>query len=85
MGAALCHPAAVEDDDLVHLVQPVHLVRDEQRRAAAAGGLRGRGQQVRGQRPPVVRVQVRGGLVQDQQRGVGQQRPGQRDPLPLAA
>ena len=43
------------------------------------------GQQVRGQRAAVVRVQVRGRLVQDEQRRVGQQRPGQRDPLPLAA
>ena len=36
-------------------------------------------------RGAVVRVQVRGRLVQDQHGRVGQQRPGQGQPLPLAA
>ncbi len=47
----------------------------------ALGGV----QQVGGERPAVGRVQVGGGLVEDQQRRVGQERAGQRQPLPFAA
>jgi hypothetical protein len=78
--APLGHPAVVEHDDLVDGVQAVQFVGDQQ------GGPAGRGrQQIRGQRAAVGRVQVRGGLVQDEQGRVGQQRTGQREPLALAA
>ena len=71
MRASLGHLAVVEHHDLVHLVQAVKLVGDQQ------GGPAGRGrEQIRGQRPAVVRVQVSGGLVQHQQGRVGQQRAG---------
>ncbi len=71
---------SVEHHDLVHLVQALQVVGDQQ------GGPPGRGgQQVGGQRAAVLRVQVRGRLVQDEHGRVGQQGPGQGEPLPLAA
>ena len=48
---------------------------------AAFGGV----QQVRGEGLAGGRVQVGGGLVEDQQRGVGEEGAGQREALPFAA
>src|SRR5215468_3211407 len=62
MAALFGHPAAIEHHDVVDLVEPVALVRDEQD-GTALGGV----QQVRGERPAGGRVQVGGGLVEDQQ------------------
>ena len=74
MAALLGDPAAVEHHDVVHLVQPVGLVGDEQD-GAAFGGL----QQIGGQRLTGVAVGVGGGFVDDQQRRVGEERAGQRE------
>ena len=66
VGAAFGHPPVIEHHDLVHLVQAVQVVRDQQ------GGPAGRrGQQVCGQGPAVVRVVVGGGLIQDEHGRVG--------------
>jgi hypothetical protein len=73
-------PAVVEDHGRVDLVRPIGFVGDEQD-GTAFGGV----QQVRGERPAGVRVEVGGGLVEDQQRGVGEERAGQRQALPFAA
>jgi hypothetical protein len=80
VGAALDHPAGVEHHDLVHQVKAVGLVRDQQR-AAPDGDL----EQVGGEGVARVRVQVGGGLVEDEQRRVREQCPRQGEPLPLAA
>ena len=80
MCAAFAHPTPIEHDDLVHLLQAVKLMGDEQ-----GGPAPGRGKQVRRQRPPRPRVEVCGRLVEDQQLRSGEQRPRQRDPLPLTA
>ena len=73
VGALLEDLPVVEDHDVVDLVEPVGLVGDEQDRAVLCGL-----QQVGGERLAAGRVQVRGGLVEDQQRWVGQERAGQR-------
>ena len=80
VGTLFGDPAVVEQHDLVDLVEPVTLVGDEQD-GAALGGL----QQVRGERPAGFRVEVGGGLVEDQQRRAGEERAGQREALPFAA
>ena len=69
--AALGHPAMVEDDDLVEPVESFQLVGDEQE-GAAAGGV----EQIGDHRGAGFRVEVGGGLVDDQQRRIGEQRPG---------
>src|ERR1700730_7178208 len=80
MGAALGHLPVIKHHDLVHLIQAVQVVGDQQ------GGPADRGrQQIRGQGAAVFRVEVGGGLVQDEQGRVGQQRAGGGAPLPLTA
>jgi hypothetical protein len=66
VGAALGHLPALKHHDLVHLVQAVQVVGDQQ-----GGPADGRRQQIRGQGAAVLRVQVGGGLVQDEQGGIG--------------
>ena len=80
MGAARGHPARVEHHNLVGLVEPVGLVGDQQR-AAPGGHL----EQVGGEGAARGWLQVRGGLVEDEQRRVREQRPRQGEPLPFAA
>lgn len=66
IAAALPHPAAVEHHDLINLIKPVQLVRDEQRRAPGRDR-----EQVRHQRAARRRLQARGRLIEHQQRRVG--------------
>ena len=78
MAPALGDPPVFQHDYLVKLIEPVEVMGDEQ------GGAPGRdGEQVRGQRTAGIWLEVRGGLVEDQQRWIGEQRAGQREPLPL--
>ncbi len=79
VAALLDHLPAVEHDDLVNLVEAIGFVGDKQHGTALGGP-----QQVGGEGPAAGRVQVSGGLVEDQQRRVGQERAGQGQPLPLA-
>ena len=75
------HPAMVQHDDLVHLVQPVQVVRDQQGGAARGGGQQVGGERARrlsGSRCAVGSSRISSGRV-------GQQRPGQREPLPFPA
>jgi len=65
VGAALDHPAGVEHHDLVHPVEPVELVGDQQR-AASGGDV----EQVTGECRSRVRVEAGGRLVEDEQRRV---------------
>ena len=78
MAALFRDLAVVEHHDLVHLVEPVTFVGDEQD-TPALGGV----QQVRGERLAAVRVEVGGGLVEDEQGRVGEKGAGQREALPL--
>jgi hypothetical protein len=73
-------PAVVEHHDLVDLVESVGFVGDEQD-SAAFGGV----QQVGGERPAAVRVEVGGGFIENEQRRAGEERAGQRQALPFAA
>src|SRR5690348_3478928 len=66
--------SVVEHYDLVDLVEPVAFVGDEQD-GMAFGGV----EQVCGKRPAAARVEVGGGLVEDQQGWVGKERTGQRE------
>ena len=75
MGRAI---ASSEHDNAVGQRQHGRSVRDDQRRPA------GRGPADRGHHPRLgLRVEVGGGLVEQQHRRVARQRPGQRDALPL--
>ena len=80
VAALLGDPSVVEHHDLVNLVEPIAFVGDEQDGTALGGA-----QQVGGEGPAAGRVQVGGGLVEDQQRRVGKERAGQREALPFAA
>src|SRR5437899_9918140 len=78
--AGFDHAAVVEDDDGVGPAHGGQAMRDHQRRAVLLetieGGADGR---------LADRVQVRGGLVEDQDRRVLQERARDREALPLAA
>jgi hypothetical protein len=80
MAAPLGDPAVVEDQDLVHLIKTVQVMRDQQDGPALGGT-----QHVRGERTAGGRVQMAGRLIEYQQRRVGQERPGQGQSLALAA
>jgi hypothetical protein len=71
MASAFGDPPVLQHDYLVELIEPVTVVGDEERRPSG-----GRGEEVRGQRPAGLGMQVRGGLVEYQQRGVGEQGAG---------
>ena len=66
--AAFGDPAAVEDDDLVHFVQPCQTVRDEERRTAL-----GEGQKVVGEGIGRRGVEVLRRLVEDEDGKFGQE------------
>jgi hypothetical protein len=78
VGAALHDPTVVEDDDLVHLLQPRQPVGDEKRGAAFRELTQVSGQRVGGRG-----VEVLARLVEDQHREVGEQGAGDSDPLAL--
>ena len=79
--AALDHPAAVEDQDLVERVQAVQPVGDEDDGAGRAGGDQCGGQHLVGGGG----VEPLGRLVEHEHVRAQEQRPGQRESLPLAA
>ncbi len=79
MAAPLGGPALLEHDDLVHLIQLVELVGDEQHRPAGGGR-----KQVGQQRLAGRGLQAGCRLVQDQHRRVSEQCAGQGNALPLA-
>ena len=80
MRAALDDAAVVEDDDLVGVAHRGEAVRDRDHRPALREPLE------RGlHRALGLRVERRGGLVEDEDRGIAQDRPRDRDALLLAA
>ena len=78
MGASFDDPPPVEDDDLVHPLQPGQPVGDEQ-----GGATFGEGEQVGRQRVGGGWIEVLAGLVEHQDGEVGQQGAGDGDPLAL--
>ena len=80
VGAALDDAAAVHDDDAVGVHHGAESVGDHH-----SGGLALRAAEGRLDRPFGERVEVAGGLVEDQQARGAEQRAGHRDPLPLTA
>ena len=79
MAPAAGDPPVLQHDYLVELIESIAVVGDEQRRAVG-----GRGEEVRRQRAASLGMQVRGGLVEYQQRRIGEQGAGQRQRLALA-
>ena len=77
MAALFGDPAVVQHHDVVDLAEPVRFVGDEQDGAALGGP-----QQVRGERLASFRVEVSGGLIEDQQRRVGEERSAGKGELP---
>src|SRR6266542_2732990 len=80
VGAALHHRAVVEDDDLIDLVEPVKLMRDEQGRAAGRDR-----EQVSGEGSAGCWVEVGGGLIEHEHGRIREQGPGQGEPLAFTA
>ena len=78
MRTRLDHLPAVQDDDAVGRLRGLQPVRDDHRRAALRNLLH-RGRNVRLGHE----VEVRGGLVEQQQHRVDQLGPGERDELAL--
>src|SRR5207248_11464419 len=80
VGAALHDLPVLHDEDLVRAADGREAVRDHERRAATPQ----RTQPVLDGRL-ALRVEARGGLVEDQDPRIGEDRPRDRDPLALAA
>ena len=79
MGALLDDEAVVQDDDPAGLADRRQAVRDDDRGAAGEQAA-----QALLDRRLGVEVDVRGGLVEDQDAGVGDEGAGERDQLALA-
>ena len=80
MAAAPDDLSLAQDDDLVDLIEPIHVMGDEQRCPPGRGG-----EEIPGERTSAVRVQVGGGFVEDQHRRIGEQGARQGQPLALPA